>query len=44
MKVYFLRDAQPVNQSTKTKRKDIYSDWFDSYEVAKAFVEESKKA
>lgn len=36
--------SKPENRSTSTSRKDIYSDWFDSYESAKAFVEESKKA
>lgn len=35
---------KPENSSMSTKRKDIYSDWFDDPEAAKKFVEEAKRA
>ena len=35
---------KPQNSSTSTKRKDIYSDWFDSREAALAHIEEAKRA
>lgn len=36
--------CKPENTSTSTSRKDIYNDWFDTAEEAKAFVEEAKRA
>lgn len=36
--------SKPENTSTSTSRKDIYNDWFDTAEEAKAFVEEAKRA
>ena len=35
---------KPENRSTSTRRKDIYTDWFDSREEAEKFIEEAKRA
>ncbi len=36
--------AKPESTFTSTSRKDIYNDWFDSFEEAKQFVEEARVA
>ncbi len=36
--------SKPENSFTITKRRDIYNDWFESYEEAQEFVEEAKRA
>lgn len=36
--------CKPENSSTSTKRKDIYNDWFESFEEAQTFAEEAKRA
>ena len=36
--------CKPENSATSTSRKDIYQDWFDSSEEAKAFLLEAKGA
>lgn len=35
---------KPENDFKSTKRKDIYHDWFESYEEAEAFVKEANDA
>lgn len=35
---------KPKDSFTSTKRKDIYSDWFDSREAALEHIEEAKRA
>lgn len=37
-------ESKPENTYKSTRRKDIYSDWFDTLEEAKAFVAESRNA
>lgn len=37
-------DEKPESHFTSTRRKDIYTDWFDREEAASAYVEEAKKA
>lgn len=36
--------CKPENSFKSLKRKDIYNDWFDSFEEAEKFVEEAKTA
>lgn len=36
--------VKPENTFTSTSRRDIYNDWFDTLEEAKAFLEEAKEA
>lgn len=36
--------SKPENDFKSTKRKDIYHDWFESREEAKAFVKEAERA
>lgn len=35
---------KPESPFTSTSRKDIYNDWFESFEEAKQFVEEARVA
>ena len=37
-------ESKPESTYTSTRRKDIYSDWFDTLEDAKAFVAEARNA
>lgn len=34
-------DTKPENTAKSVSRKDIYNDWFDSEEKAKAFIKEA---
>ncbi len=36
-------DYKPESHFTGTSRRDIYTDWFDRYEDAEAFVKEAKE-
>jgi hypothetical protein len=36
--------VQPESTQTSTSRKDIYNDWFDSWEAASEWVQEAKRA
>lgn len=36
--------TKPGSTFTSTNRKDIYNDWFESFEEAKQFVEEARVA
>ncbi len=36
--------CKPENAFTRTSRRDIYRDWFGSYEEAEEFVREAKEA
>ena len=36
-------DRMPENEVLETKRKTFYTDWFDSLEAAKNFVNENKE-
>lgn len=36
--------TKPESTFTSTSRKDIYNDWFESFEEAKQFVEEARVA
>lgn len=36
--------GKPENISKSTTRRDIYNDWFESFEEAQAFAEEAKRA
>ena len=37
-------DEQLESTSKSTKRKDVYTDWFDSEETANKFIADSKNA
>lgn len=37
-------EQKPKSSFNSLSRKDIYVDWFDSYEEAAQFAEEAKKA
>ncbi len=39
-----MAPLKPEASMVSTRRKDIYSDWFDSQEKAERFVEEAKRA
>lgn len=41
---YIDTDHRPENSFVSLARKDIYNDWFESYEEAERFVEEAKMA
>lgn len=35
---------KPENSCTSAARRDVYTDWFESYEAAQNFVEEAENA
>ena len=37
-------EEKPDNSHSSTSRKDIYNDWFDSYEEAQQFAEDARCA
>lgn len=37
-------ESKPESTYKSTRRKDIYSDWFDTLDEANAFVEEARNA
>lgn len=39
-----LADVKPENSYQNTPRKDIYNDWFETYEEAAKFADGARKA
>ena len=39
-----LADEKPESSFTSTSRKDVYADWYDSYEAAEKAVQDARNA